>query len=75
MIASFADSKFSIEGQLIEVRRDNMVTSIEDLCSQWDWSNNKVKGFLNVLQKDSMITYKRDNKKTSITSQLLRLPG
>lgn len=50
-----------MEDQLIEVKRGSMVTSIKKLCEQWKWSNNKVKGFLDMLTEDGMITYKQDS--------------
>src|SRR5699024_239004 len=35
-------------------------------CDTWSWSNTKVNNFLKLLEKDGMIVYKSDTKKTVI---------
>lgn len=60
------DNKIMLDGKLVIVPRGSMITSIRKLCDRWDWSNTKVKRFLDVLQVDGMITHKSDTKKTVI---------
>lgn len=52
--------------KVIKVEVGEKVTSIRKLCNKWGWSNTKVKNFLNLLQKQNMISYKSDTKKTVI---------
>ena len=40
---------------------------LRQLSDRWKWSTNKVKKYLEQLQKDGMINYKSDNKKTLLT--------
>ena len=54
-------------GELIEVKRGSKITSLRQLSDRWKWSTNKVKKYLEQLQKDGMINYKSDNKKTLLT--------
>lgn len=42
------------------------ITSQQKLMNRWGWSKSKLIKFLKVLEKDSMIAYKSDSKKTSI---------
>lgn len=67
MDANHTNKKTLIDGQLEEVYRGQNITSIRKLCNRWNWSNNKVTRFLNLLQEDEMIIWKSDTKKTSIT--------
>jgi DNA-binding transcriptional regulator YhcF (GntR family) len=61
------ENKTLIDGELIEVKRGSKITSLRKLSEQWGWSTNKTTKFLNQLEKDNMIKYKSDNKKTLIT--------
>ena len=54
-------------GELIEVKKGSKITSLRQLSDRWKWSTNKVKKYLEQLQKDGMINYKSDNKKTLLT--------
>lgn len=67
MDANHTSKKTLIDGQLEEVNRGQNITSIRKLCVRWNWSNNKVTRFLNLLQEDGMIIWKSDTKKTAIT--------
>jgi uncharacterized phage protein (TIGR02220 family) len=46
--------------------RGNFTTSILNLSESWGWSRHKVKDFLILLQNDSMIELKSDNRKSTI---------
>lgn len=67
LMANYKDKKIMFNGDLIEVKRGSRITSLRKLSEQWGWSTNKTKKFLEQLQRDNMITYISDNKKTLIT--------
>lgn len=67
LLVNHQDSKVLIDGELIEVKRGSKVTSLRKLGEAWGWSSKKVKKFLEQLEKDNMISYKSDNKKTVVT--------
>lgn len=67
LLVNHQDGKILFEGDLIEVKRGTKVTSLRKLGESWGWSSKKVKKFLEQLEKDKMITYKSDNKKTVVT--------
>lgn len=64
--ASYKNKKISFNGKIIELERGEFITSILKLSENWGWSRWKVKAFLDLLVDDNMITYKTDNKKTTI---------
>lgn len=65
--ANHADNKFMFGGELIEVKRGQLLTSIRKLCDHWKWSNTKVTQFLKMLEDDGMLVQKSDTKKTLLT--------
>ena len=67
LAANHQDRKIMVDGELTEVFRGSQITSLRKLGEAWGWSSKKVKKFLEQLQKDEMITYKSDNKKTVVT--------
>jgi len=67
MLANHEDSKFLLGNQLVEAKRGDIVTSEAKLMNRWGWSNTKVRSFLNLLEKDSMIIKKTDTKKSILT--------
>ena len=67
LMANHQDRDVLIDNEISEVKKGDLITSIRTLCERWEWSNTKVKNFLELLQKDSMISYKSDTKKTVIT--------
>lgn len=66
MMANHADKKFLLGNELVEVKAGNFITSELKLAEKWGWSKTKVRAFLKLLQKDSMIVKKSDRKKTTI---------
>ena len=64
--ANHADNKFLLGNTFIEVERGSLITSEQKLMDRWGWSKTKVRSFLQVLEKDSMIVKKTDKKKTTI---------
>ena len=67
LMANHKDNKILFNGELIEVKRGSRITSLRQLSEAWGWSTKKTKKFLELLEKDSMITVKSDNKKTLVT--------
>lgn len=61
------DNIFKFGESRVRVKRGSMITSIRGLSGRWKWSNTKVKNFLKLLQKEKMITYKSDSKKTILS--------
>lgn len=64
MSANHSDSRFQLGMDVVEIRRGGMVTSLRGLGERWMWSRTKVRNFLNLLQRDGMITYFSDTQKT-----------
>ena len=67
MMANHQDNKILFNGDLIEVKRGQRITSLRKLSEEWGWSTKKTKKFLELLEKDNMVTVKTDNKKTLVT--------
>lgn len=67
LIVNHEDNKTLIDGELKDVKRGSKITSIRKLAEQWGWSTTKVKKFLEQLEKDKMIAYKSDSKKTLVS--------
>lgn len=65
LIVNHEDKKILFNGDLIEVKRGQRITSIKKLCERWGWSNTKVKNFLNLLVKDNKIKLEITPRKTS----------
>ncbi len=67
MIANHADNTIQFDGKPLVVERGSMVTSIRKLSERWGWSRKKVGRFLDVLERDSMLSQNRATKRTTIT--------
>ncbi|MCD1023499.1 DnaD domain protein [Enterococcus sp. SMC-9] len=67
MDANHQDNKIVFDGQLIEIKRGQKVTSLRQLAERWGWSRHKVSDFLDLLERDAMLTRKSDTKKTLLT--------
>lgn len=67
MLANFTDLKVMRKGTLRDRKRGEVNTSILWLADRWKWSRAKVKRFLNVLEKDGMITQNSTTDGTTIT--------
>lgn len=66
MMVNHKDSRTLQDGQLVEVKRGERITSIRQLMDRWDWSNTKVIKFLELLQKDGMISFEVTPKKKTL---------
>jgi hypothetical protein len=67
LMANHKDNKFVLGNEVINVNRGSFITSEVKLMERWGWSKTKVRAFLNLLEKDSMIVKNSDRKKTTIT--------
>ncbi len=67
LMANHDDNKFLLGNELVEIEKGSFITSELKLMERWGWSKAKVRGFLTLLQNDSMIVKKTDHKKTVIT--------
>lgn len=59
--------KILIDGETVYIPKGSFVTSLRKLADKWGWSINKVSRFLFLLENDSMLTQKRDTKKTVLS--------
>jgi hypothetical protein len=64
MAANHDDNKVVLGNEIILVERGCLITSEVKLAKRWGWSRHKVRDFLDLLKKDSMIVKKSDTKRT-----------
>lgn len=67
LLANHRDKKILFNGEIITIQRGQYLTSMVKLAEKWGWSRPTVVKFLNLLEKDMMITRSSDNTKTLIT--------
>ena len=67
MMVNHNDKDVLFNGRLIHVEKGCRITSLRRLSERWKWSIHKVSDFLNLLEKEGMISQARDSKKTLIT--------
>lgn len=65
--ANFTDGKILLGGKPTIIKRGQLHTSIVNLALYWRWSRNRVTRFLDLLEKDQMITTERTAYGTTIT--------
>lgn len=65
--ANHQDKKMMINGQLVDVKKGEFVTSEVRLAEKWDWDRKIVRKFLMTLENENMIRKKSTPKYTSIT--------
>ena len=61
------DTKMMFNGELIEIKRGQTMTSIRKLAEKWCWSYDKTTRYLKLLESDGMIRKESDNFRTLIT--------
>lgn len=64
--ASHKDVKLLFGTKTVVICRGSFMFSIEKLCDRWSWSRNKVKRFLNLLEREQMVTTERTTQGTLI---------
>lgn len=67
MLANHKDVKLMFNGELTNIERGQILTSIRKLSNRWKWSTNKVYRFLNQLENDFMVERKSDNSRTLLS--------
>jgi len=67
LLATHKSRKIMLDGQFVEIKRGQYVTSIRKLSNNWGWSNSKVQTFLNTLELEGVLIVESDTKKTLIT--------
>lgn len=67
LLANHRDKKILFNGEIITIQRGQYLTSMVKLAEKWKWSRPTVVKFLNLLERDRMITRSSDNTKTLIT--------
>lgn len=67
LLANHKDKKILFNGEMIVIKRGQYLTSMVKLAEKWKWNRKTVSSYLNVLEKDKMITKLSDNSKTLIT--------
>jgi len=67
MTVNFANAKVLIKGKLYDVKRGQSILSMDNWAKRWNWDKSKVRRFMELLQKDSMIILKTDNITTHLT--------
>lgn len=66
-LANYEDRKTSYKGEIIVCKRGDVNLSISYLSKRWKWSRKKTTAFLNLLEKDNMVTTKATKHRTTIT--------
>lgn len=62
LLAAFKSRSFYIRGNKVELQPMQVAKSVRDLADRWQWSVNKVRGYLYELEKGDYI----DTQKTSV---------
>ena len=61
------DNKVLLGNVLVNVKKGEMITSLNKLSSRFKWSNTKLRAFLKLIESEQMIVVKSDTQKTQIT--------
>lgn len=67
LTANHSDKKILFNGELITVKRGQILTSIRKLSEKWKWSYEKCTRFLKILESDGMLHKQSDNFRTLLT--------
>ena len=54
--AQYEDAKVLIKGQLIELKKGQLLVGTDTLSKEWQWSRGKVLRFLKLLEQDEIIS-------------------
>lgn len=66
MYVNWADAERPIRGEIIKVKRGSQFTSDKFLANRWHWSRNRVRRFLDTLERAGMVTVHRTSIGTYI---------
>ena len=67
LLANHEDKQIIFKNNPIVVKTGQRITSIRKLAERWNWSVNRVKRFLDLLEKLQMIERDSDNHRTLLT--------
>ena len=67
LTANHSDKKILFNGELITIKRGQILTSVRKLSAKWKWSVNKVYRFLKLLESDEMLQKESDKDRTLLT--------
>lgn len=67
LTVNFADAQVLIKGKIYNVKRGESIFSMESWGKRWNWDKSKVRRFMSLLEKDSMIVVKSDNITTHLS--------
>lgn len=67
LTASFQDTEIEFDGHKIKVKAGQKITSIRSLAKRWNWTEKKVRVYLDFLEKNDIIERQTDSKKTTVT--------
>lgn len=67
LTANHSDKKILLNGELITVKRGQILTSVRKLSAKWKWSVNKVYRFLKLLEDDEMLQKESNKDRTLLT--------
>lgn len=64
LTANHKDVKMLFNGELITIKRGQLITSVRKLSDKWQWDKNKTLKFLRLLENDGMLVRESDNHRT-----------
>ena len=67
LLAQYKDNNVMVKGKLVKRNRGEVHKSIVSLADRWGWSRPKVKRFLELLEKEKMITLHVTANDTALT--------
>jgi len=67
LLANYKPNKVPYRSQVTEIGRGEFIRSRRDLAKRWGWTDSAVQRFIVLLEKDSMIVRKSDQKANHIT--------
>ena len=65
--ANIKYKKFPVNGEMVHLKRGDILTSVVKLSKSWGWSETTTRRFLYTLRNDKMIVLKAENRFTIIT--------
>lgn len=67
IMANHENNKVYLREGLVNVKRGQMITSIEKLALRWNWSKSKVYRFLKLLESEQMVKRNSNQFRTLLT--------
>lgn len=67
LLANYEDKKTAYKGDVITCKRGDVNLSLSALASRWKWSRPKVSRFIELLERDGMITTNVTTHRTTIS--------